>query len=244
MNFNHLKDILRGLAILAMVTTSSAVASALSGHSLASFTHMDLVPNIETIGVTVSGSGLPKTAELSVQKDGDTAWQPAHPLMLISDGRLAGSLFGLSPNTAYNIKVTDGTAEITGSITTQPDALQFTPTTILHVSARASAGGDGSAAAPFRTIQEGVDHATPGTQVLVADGVYHEAVTFPASGTPGQWIQVKAQGSGAILDGSREPIGKDVDAGGQAQEDLFHKDRGAHFVPGARSETLLRVRQL
>jgi len=70
----------------------------------------------------------------------------------------------------------------------------------LYVSARAPAGGDGSAAAPFRTIQEGVNHATPGTQVLVTDGVYHETVTFPASGSPGQWIQVKAQGAGAILE--------------------------------------------
>ena len=57
--------------------------------------------------------------------------------------------------------------------------------------------------APFRTIQEGVNHAGPGTQVLVADGIYHEAVTFNASGSAGNWIQVKAEGSGAILDGSQ-----------------------------------------
>ncbi len=212
MNLNHLKDILRGLAIFTLMMTSSPVASTLSqletGYRLAAFTHMDLVANIETIGVTVSGSGLPKTAELFVQQGSDTAWHPAHPLMLIADGRLVGSLFGLSPNTYYNIKVTDGTAEISGSITTQPDELQFTPTTIVHVSAKVLAGGDGSAAAPFRTIQEGVDHASPGTQVLVADGLYHEAITFPASGTAGQWIQVKAQGSGAILDGSVNRSGK------------------------------------
>ena len=169
---------------------------------------MDLYPNIETIGVVVSGPGLPKTAELFVQQSGEAAWHPAHPLMLISDGRLAGSLFGLSPNTTYNIKVTAGAAEFSGTTTTQPDELQFTPTSILYVSARAVAGGDGSAAAPFRTIQEGVNHATPGTQVLVADGVYHETVTFPESGSPSQWIQVKAQGAGAILDGSLNQSGK------------------------------------
>ena len=212
MKLNHLKDLLRGLAILTLMMTSPSVSSSLAqpetGYSLAVFTHMDLVANIETIGATVSGSGLPKTAELMMQQSSDTAWHPAHPLMLNADGRLVGSLFGLSPNTSYNVKVTDGTAEISGSITTQPDELQFTPTTILHVSAKALAGGDGSAAAPFRTIQEGVDHASPGTQVLVADGLYHEAVTFPASGTAGQWIQVKAQGSGAILDGSLNQSGK------------------------------------
>ena len=127
--------------------------------------------------------------------------------MRIADGRLVGSLFGLSPSTSYSIKVTDGTTEISGSATTQPDQLQFTPSAIVHVSASAAAGGDGSAAAPFQTIQAGVNHALPGTQVLVADGLYHEAVVFPASGTAGNWIQVKAQGSGAILDGSQNRTG-------------------------------------
>ena len=214
MNPIHLKDILRGLAIFTLMIalspapSGSALAQAAPAQGIEEFTHMDLVANIETIGVTVSGSDLPKTAELQVQKDGDTAWHPAQPLMLISDGRLAGSLFNLSPNTSYNIKVTDGAAEVGGSVTTQPDELTFTPTTILHVSARALPGGDGSDAAPFNTIQAGLDHATPGTQVLVADGLYHETVTFPASGTSGQWIQVKAQGSGAILDGSVNRSGK------------------------------------
>jgi hypothetical protein len=71
---------------------------------------------------------------------------------------------------------------------------------ILHVNDDASPGGDGSAAAPFRTIQEAVNQAGPGTQVLVADGVYREAVTFPGSGTAGNWIQVKAEGNAAILE--------------------------------------------
>jgi hypothetical protein len=61
-------------------------------------------------------------------------------------------------------------------------------------------GGDGSVIFPLQTIQEAVNRAKPGTQVLVADGTYREAVTFPASGTPGNWIQVKAQGDAVILD--------------------------------------------
>ena len=167
------------------------------------FSKIDLVANIETIGVVVSGSDLPKTAELVYRRDGETDWHSGHPLMRIDNGRLAGSLFGLSPATAYTIKVLDGSTEISGSITTQPDALQFTPTTVLYVDNDAASGGDGSKSKPFKTIQEGVNHATAGTQVLVADGIYHEAVSFPASGAAGSWIQVKAQGSGAILDGSQ-----------------------------------------
>jgi len=176
---------------------------------VAAFSKMDLYANIETVGVVVSGANLPKTAKLMLQRDGETVWQPAHQLVRIDDGRLVGSLFGLSPSTAYNIKVLDGTTEINGSVTTQPDELKFAPTTVLYVDDDASSGGDGSKSKPFKTIQEGINRATAGTQVLVADGVYHESVSFPASGAAANWIQVKAQGSGAILDGSK-PLGKNV----------------------------------
>jgi hypothetical protein len=175
---------------------------------LAVFSKMDLYANIETIGVVVTGTGLPKTAELMYQQEGESAWHSGHPLMRIDKGRLVGSLFGLSPSTSYNIKVLDGTTEISGAITTQADELQFTPSTVLYVDDDALSGGDGSKSKPFRTIQEGVNRATPGTQVLVADGVYREAVSFPASGEADKWIQVKAEGNGAILDGSETFAGK------------------------------------
>ncbi len=173
----------------------------------AALTKIDLYSNIETIGIVVNGSNLSKTAQLMYQREGENTWQTGHPLMRIDDGRLAGSLFGLSPATTYTIKVLDGVTEIGGSITTQPEDLQFTPTTVLYVDDDAATGGDGSRATPFKTIQEGVNRAAPGTQVLVADGVYHESLSFPASGTSGNWIQVKAEGGGAVLDGSKDLSG-------------------------------------
>jgi hypothetical protein len=195
--------VLLALSLGLLPVTSPALA-AKSGQGTSTFTKIDLVANIETIGVIVSGSGLPKTAVLLYQKSGETGWHhTGHPLVLSNNTRLAGSLFDLEPATTYNIKVLDGITEISGAVTTQPEELQFTPTTILHVDDDAAAGGDGSRATPYKTIQEAVNHAGPGTQVLVADGVYHEAVSFPASGADGKWIQVKAEGSGAILDGSQ-----------------------------------------
>jgi hypothetical protein len=171
------------------------------------FTQLDLYPNIETIGVVVTGTSLPQKAELMYRQSSDPNWHTAHPLLRIDDGRLVGSLFGLSSATSYNIRVLDGSTEISGSITTQPNDLPFAPSTILHVNDDAPAGGDGSVAAPFKTIQEGINRAGPGTQVLVADGMYREALTFPTSGSAGNWIQVKAAGSGAILDGSENLSG-------------------------------------
>ena len=162
--------------------------------------------------------------------------------MRIDDGRLVGSLFGLAPATSYNVRVVDGAAEISGSITTQPDDLPFTPSAIVHVSANAPSGGDGSGAAPFQTIQEGVNQAGPGTQVLVADGVYHETVSFPASGTAGHWIQLKAEGSGAILDGSENRSGN-IWTPVTGRSCLFHNNWSGHCVSGARSATLLQLRR-
>lgn len=171
----------------------------------AAFGQISFVANIETAGVTVTGAGLPASAQLAYRAAGESNWRAAHNLVRIKDGRLIGSLFNLAPSTAYEAKVSYSGGEIVGSFTTQADELTFAPTNVIYVNDDAPAGGDGSFAAPFQTIQEGVNRATPGTQVLVADGVYRESVTFPASGMPGAWIQVKAEGGGAILDGSEIP---------------------------------------
>ena len=127
------------------------------------FSKMDLYANIETVGVVVNGTSLPKTAELFYRKDGETDWHSGHPLMRIDNTRLVGSLFGLTPATAYNIKVLSGATEISGSVTTQTDELQFTPKNVLYVDDDAPTGGDGSKSKPFKTIQQGVNHAAAGT---------------------------------------------------------------------------------
>jgi hypothetical protein len=61
---------------------------------------LNLYPNIETIGVAASGLNLPKTAQLMYRQSGEISWRVGHPLVRIDDGRLIGSLFGLSPATA------------------------------------------------------------------------------------------------------------------------------------------------
>ena len=190
---------------LGFIDTASAGESRVN--FLATFSQLNLYPNIETIGVVVSGTNLPIRADLKYRQSNETNWRTGHPLVRIDDGRLVGSLFGLSPSTSYEIKVLDGATEISGLIATQPNDLQFTPSNIIHINDDAPAGGDGSSSAPFTTIQEGINRAVPGTQVLVADGIYREAVTFPASGTANNWIQVKAEGTGAILDSSETLTG-------------------------------------
>ncbi len=122
-------------------------------------TPLSLYPNIETIGVTLNGVNLPKTAELMYRQSGETNWHTGHSLVRIPDGRLVGSLFGLSPATSYEVKVLNGMTEVSASIMTQPNELPITPSSILHVNDDAPAGGDGSVDAPFNKIQDAVKHA-------------------------------------------------------------------------------------
>ncbi len=194
------------LATVLGILNGAGAAKALGNSediSAGSFAAINFYANIETVGVVVTGTNLPKSATLLYHQSGVAEWRTGHPLMRIDDGRLVGSLFGLSTATAYEVKVQDGASEISGLVSTQPEELGFTPSAILYVNDDAPPGGDGSPGSPYRTIQEGVNHAFPGTQVLVRDGVYREMVTFPSSGSPANWIQVKAEGSSAILDGSQ-----------------------------------------
>jgi len=119
-----------------------------------------------------------------------------------------GSLFNLQPETDYEVQISDGVNQLNASLRTQAEKLRFSPSRILYVDDSATPGGDGSAAAPFQQIQSAINQASAGTQILVADGIYREALQFPASGAENAWIQVKAAGRGAILDSSVGLTGK------------------------------------
>lgn len=196
------------ITVITLLITINGVFAGKAMHAARAIeSQLNFYPNIETVGLAVSGDNLPQTAQLLYRQSGETEWRLGHHLVRIDDGRLIGSLFGLSAATTYEVRVLTNSAELSGATTTQPEELSFTPTVILHVNDDAPPGGDGSAAAPFQTIQQAVNRAGPGTQILVADGTYREMVIFQASGSINQWIQVKAEGSGAILDGSQHLSG-------------------------------------
>jgi hypothetical protein len=85
----------------------------------------------------------------------------------------------------------------------------LTPTRTLHVGANAGAGGDGSAGAPFQTIEQAAAVATPGTAILLGPGMHangqfvanlHGTQTAPIwiGGDPGQALPVIAGGAQAL----------------------------------------------
>src|SRR5690242_10937658 len=98
----HISFALLMVFVLLLSTSLPAAAGATSllDYNDAAFTTINFVSNIETIGVAVSGSGLPSTAQLSYRRSGEALWHPGHGLVRIDDGRLIGSLFNLSPATA------------------------------------------------------------------------------------------------------------------------------------------------
>lgn len=165
-------------------------------------TEMTLHPNIETVGVMVTGTGLPSGAQLFHRQAGESAWVEDHPLLAIDAVGLVGSLFGLSGSTDYEVRVVGASMDTCLPVTTKPEELDFTTSSTLYVDASAHAGGDGSESNPFVTIQQAVDASSAGTRILVADGVYHEQVEVGVSGADGAWLQIMAQGDSAVVDGS------------------------------------------
>ncbi|NOY90085.1 MAG: hypothetical protein GXP55_02665, partial [Deltaproteobacteria bacterium] len=64
----------------------------------------------------------------------------------------------------------------------------------LHVATSGTAGGDGSAAAPFDSIRSAAAVATPGTRILVAAGSYGSFYLENLQGEPGRPIAIVADG--------------------------------------------------
>jgi hypothetical protein len=71
-----------------------------------------------------------------------------------------------------------------------------TPTVQLHVAPTGNDSGDGSEAAPLRTVQAALDRATPGTQINLAPGEYHERLQTKVDGTPEAPIWITGPESG------------------------------------------------
>lgn len=85
-----------------------------------------------------------------------------------------------------------------------PPAIEIAPRRIVHVSARATRAGDGSAERPYRSPQVAVDKARPGDRILVGPGRY-EPVLIRTSGTPQAPIHLAAQSDAtgrAVIDGT------------------------------------------
>jgi parallel beta-helix repeat protein len=135
-------------------------------------------------------------------------WRPALPLARIDGRRFAGSLFSLTPGTEYEARVVlsdpddESSSEMTAAFQTRAEEVLGSGGHVWHVAPNGRTGARGGETTPLKTIQQAVDRAEPGDVVLVHPGTYRETVTVRQSGTPTDYLQIRAAGPGVFLDGT------------------------------------------
>jgi hypothetical protein len=176
--------------------------------------------NFQTAGVLVTISGDTQGnayCNLAYKRAADAAFKTAMSFPKIDATHLAGSVFGLSPGTAYNLRVTlvdpdgvAGTATQTVNVTTRADTFAEPTAQTLYVATSGSDSNPGTLAQPLRTIQRAETLANAGTLVLIQPGVYREEVTVNVSGNASQPIVFRGNGAGVIVDGADATIAAGV----------------------------------
>jgi hypothetical protein len=170
--------------------------------------------NLETAGAVAAVAGdTNRNARIALQwrRSGDPTFRTAQDLVRIDATRFVGSVFGLSPGTNYELRLTasdpdgvGGAPSATTTFATRADTLAEPSLRTLYV-APAPVGNDANSGLgpdqAVATVQRGANLAQAGDVVSIAPGIYREQVSLPRSGTATQPIVFRGQ-AGAILDGA------------------------------------------
>jgi hypothetical protein len=197
------------LALVAALASSSSVASAQEASSAGAASSP--YPTLHSLSIDWPVSGdtdLDGVVAVRFRKVGDDSFREAMPLVRIPAGSLAGfawanrhagSLFGLEPDTDYEIELT----------LTDPDGGGATAT--LTASTRAVPTLDGATpiAVTPATVSAALAALQPGQFLLLEDGTY-PALTFATSGVEGAPVGVRAARAGGAV------VAGDVRADGRA----------------------------
>ncbi len=169
---------------------------------------LELYPTFHCLGVRVSEVGGQLFEQrLEYRRAGESGWREGHPLTPLGGGRQVGSIFSLSPDTEYEVRVTlapEGGAPVvlTGSARTRNERFPTGSGRTYYVSPEGDDGAEGSREHPFGTIQHAALLAGPGDVVAVLAGTYREQVVINRSGRADAYITFRAEGEGVFLTGS------------------------------------------
>ena len=162
----------------------------------------ELYPTIHCIGIRFSYPGNPQHT-VEYRQAGSPSWKVGHHLTAITNGRLAGSLFWLEPNTAYEVKITIGSQSYTGTVTTRADSPAESVGQTYYVATDGNDINPGTSASPFATVSKAASLVQPGDTVIVRSGTYNELINFTRSGTLTNPIHFKSETPlGAVIDGN------------------------------------------
>jgi parallel beta-helix repeat protein len=143
-------------------------------------------------------------------RTGGEPYRAGFPPSRVGDTRFVGSLFWLEPGTSYDVRVTfsdpdggplDGTT-VASTASTRGEIAIPAPNHSYAVSPTGS-GTACSQASPC-SLEEGLDQAQPGDEVVLRDGVYYQGdISLPRSGTSGAPIVIRGyDGETPVLDGA------------------------------------------
>jgi len=183
--------------------------------------------------------------QIEYRKAGEAAWTKGFPLLRCESWKstdpkypfdvgnlLAGSIFGLEPSTAYEVRLSlkdpdGGQSQKTVTVTTRGEPTHYEGLRVRYVSpdalpgAEGQPGGTGTKADPFRGIAVADNAAQPGDVFLLLPGTYLGSVGLKHSGQPQKPIVWRGTDrSKVILDGT----GKDESLSFSGQDHLQFED--------------------
>jgi hypothetical protein len=185
-------------------------AAAASVTYVATYNNIGVEVNFGSTYVPPTGSVI----TMSIRKSGIGDYRLIHPLTQITTAApiiFAGSAFGLTADTSYDIKLQSpildsGQYVISPPATTRKDAAPTANGTTYHVSTSGNDANNGtSQATAFRTLAKALSVAQANNTILLYDGVYLEGdLSVPRSGNSetAAIIIKNAPGAKPILDGS------------------------------------------
>lgn len=196
--------ILMTVAVLSLLLTAPAAAQ--NGSTAGS---LELYPTLMSVGARLTYSGdanANATARLEWRVPGAPVWQTGVSMTRITNSRWAGSLFWLTADTQYEVRVVitdpDGGGSTSGTVRTRREPQALLPARTWWVATNGNDGNPGTSASPFATWQAAANVAQPGDEIRVRPGIYYQTLDVPRAGTSASPIALVADGPGVILDGS------------------------------------------
>ena len=176
---------------------------------------LDLYGTFNSMGVivTLDASDDPDRdaiSNLEYRLWGESIYQQGFPLTRVADTRFVGSLFWLVPGSIYDVRSSFSDPDhdpingvvLTGSSSTRTEITIPLSSHTYYVSTNGS--GTGCSLVSPCQLEEGLNQAQPGEEVVLLSGKYYQGDLFlPRSGIAGAPIVIRSfTGETAILDGA------------------------------------------